>query len=97
MRASCASHHSENASSLAPRISAMSISNLCTDQLDLGEGEGEQARRALVLRKLAQKYQVPRLELLCAQALQKRVGPLPVAYLFSASARKFRAQCRLID
>ncbi|EOD25702.1 hypothetical protein EMIHUDRAFT_100655 [Emiliania huxleyi CCMP1516] len=30
---------------------------LLTDQLDLGEGEGEQARRALDLRQLAQKYQ----------------------------------------
>ena len=48
------------------------IDYLCTDQLDLGEGEGEQARRALVLRELAQMYQVPRLELLCAQALQER-------------------------
>ena len=47
------------------------IDYLCTDQLDLGEG-GEQARRALVLRELAQMYQVPRLELLCAQALQER-------------------------
>merc|ERR1711938_269212 len=58
---------------------------LLTDQLDLGEGEGEQARRALVLRQLAHKYQVPRLELLCAQALQERVGPATAVPLLEAA------------
>ncbi|EOD20199.1 hypothetical protein EMIHUDRAFT_242292 [Emiliania huxleyi CCMP1516] len=48
---------------------------LLTDQLDLGEEEGGRAQRALDLRQLAQMYQVPRLELLCAQALQESVGP----------------------
>ena len=42
---------------------------LLTDQLDLGEEKGGRAQRALGLRQLAQMYQVPRLELLCAQAL----------------------------
>ncbi|EOD39403.1 hypothetical protein EMIHUDRAFT_361353 [Emiliania huxleyi CCMP1516] len=58
---------------------------LLTDQLDLGEGEGEQARRALVLRQLAHKYQVPRLELLCAQALQESVGPASAVPLLEAA------------
>ncbi|EOD25787.1 hypothetical protein EMIHUDRAFT_421393 [Emiliania huxleyi CCMP1516] len=71
---------------------------LCTDQLDLGEGEGEQARRALVLRQLAQMYQVPRLELLCAQALQERVGPASAVPLLEAAHTtgdgRLLAQCR---
>ncbi|EOD25757.1 hypothetical protein EMIHUDRAFT_354066, partial [Emiliania huxleyi CCMP1516] len=71
---------------------------LLTDQLDLGEGEGEQARRALVLRQLAQKYQVPRLELLCAQALQESVGPATAVPLLEAAHTmgdgRLLAQCR---
>ncbi|EOD30318.1 hypothetical protein EMIHUDRAFT_365476, partial [Emiliania huxleyi CCMP1516] len=71
---------------------------LLTDQLDLGEGEGEQARRALDLRQLAQKYQVPRLELLCAQALQESVGPASAVPLLEAAQTtgdgRLLAQCR---
>ncbi|EOD41568.1 hypothetical protein EMIHUDRAFT_349124 [Emiliania huxleyi CCMP1516] len=74
------------------------IDYLCTDQLDLGEGEGEQARRALVLRELAQMYQVPRLELLCAQALQESVGPASAVPLLEAAHAtgdgRLLAQCR---
>ncbi|EOD27950.1 hypothetical protein EMIHUDRAFT_366483, partial [Emiliania huxleyi CCMP1516] len=74
------------------------IDYLCTDQLDLGEGEGEQARRALVLRQLAQKYQVPRLELLCAQALQESVAPATAVPLLEAAHTtgdgRLLAQCR---
>ena len=76
------------------------IDYLCTDQLDLGEGEGEQARRALVLRELAQMYQVPRLELLCAQALQERVAPATAVPLLEGQAAhatgdgRLLAQCR---
>ncbi|EOD22352.1 hypothetical protein EMIHUDRAFT_315727 [Emiliania huxleyi CCMP1516] len=65
---------------------------------DLGEGEGEQARRALVLRQLAQMYQVPRLELLCAQALQESVGPATAVPLLEAAHTtgdgRLLAQCR---
>ena len=71
---------------------------LLTDQLDLGKGEGEQARRALVLRQLAHKYQVPRLELLCAQALQESVGPASAVPLLEAAHTtgdgRLLAQCR---
>ncbi|EOD31534.1 hypothetical protein EMIHUDRAFT_231698 [Emiliania huxleyi CCMP1516] len=74
------------------------IDYLCTDQLDLGEGEGEQARRALVLRELAQMYQVPRLERLCAQALQESVGPASAVPLLEAAHTtgdgRLLAQCR---
>ena len=74
------------------------IDYLCTDQLDLGEGEGEQARRALVLRELAQMYQVPRLELLCAQALQESVAPATAVPLLEAAHTmgdgRLLAQCR---
>ena len=74
------------------------IDYLCTDQLDLGEGEGEQARRALVLRELAQMYQVPRLELLCAQALQESVGLASAVPLLEAAHTmgdgRLLAQCR---
>ncbi|EOD21036.1 hypothetical protein EMIHUDRAFT_354993 [Emiliania huxleyi CCMP1516] len=71
---------------------------LCTDQLDLGEEEGEQARRALDLRQLAQMYQVPRLELLCAQALQESVAPASAVPLLEAAHTtgdgRLLAQCR---
>ena len=74
------------------------VDYLCTDQLDLGEGGGEQARRALVLRELAQMYQVPRLELLCAQALQESVAPATAVPLLEAAHTmgdgRLLAQCR---
>ena len=57
---------------------------LLTDQFDLGEEEGR-AQRALDLRELAQMYQVPRLELLCAQALQESVGPATAVPLLEAA------------
>ena len=70
---------------------------LLTDQLDLGE-EGERAQRALVLRLLAQKYQVPRLEVLCARALQESVGPATAVPLLEAARKtgdgRLLAQCR---
>ena len=71
---------------------------LCTDQLDLGEEEGGRAQRAFDLRQLAQMYQVPRLELLCAQALQESVGPASAVPLLEAAHAtgdgRLRAQCR---
>ena len=71
---------------------------LCTDQLDLGEEEGGRAQRALDLRELAQMYQVPRLELLCAQALQESVGPASAVPLLEAAHTtgdgRLLAQCR---
>ncbi|EOD38772.1 hypothetical protein EMIHUDRAFT_224182 [Emiliania huxleyi CCMP1516] len=70
---------------------------LLTDQLDLGEEEGR-AQRALDLRELAQMYQVPRLELLCAQALQESVGPATAVPLLEAAHTmgdgRLLAQCR---
>ncbi|EOD37512.1 hypothetical protein EMIHUDRAFT_313262 [Emiliania huxleyi CCMP1516] len=72
------------------------IEYLCADELNLGEGE--QARRALELRELAQMYQVPRLELLCAQALQESVGPATAVPLLEAAHMtgdgRLLAQCR---
>ena len=74
------------------------IDYLCTDQLDLGEEEGGRAQRALDLRELAQMYQVPRLELLCAQALQESVGPASAVPLLEAAHAtgdgRLLAQCR---
>ena len=71
---------------------------LCTDQLDLGEEGGGRAQRALDLRQLAQMYQVPRLELLCAQALQESVGPASAVPLLEAAHAtgdgRLLAQCR---
>ncbi|EOD23746.1 hypothetical protein EMIHUDRAFT_367892, partial [Emiliania huxleyi CCMP1516] len=71
---------------------------LLTDQLDLGEEEGGRAQRALDLRELAQMYQVPRLELLCAQALQESVGPASAVPLLEAAHAtgdgRLLAQCR---
>ena len=71
---------------------------LLTDQLDLGEEEGGRAQRALDLRELAQMYQVPRLELLCAQALQESVGPATAVPLLEAAHAtgdgRLLAQCR---
>ncbi|EOD10813.1 hypothetical protein EMIHUDRAFT_248207 [Emiliania huxleyi CCMP1516] len=71
---------------------------LCTDQLDLGEEGGGRAQRALDLRQLAQMYQVPRLELLCAQALQESVGPASAVPLLEAAHTmgdgRLLAQCR---
>ena len=57
---------------------------LLTDNFDLGEEEGR-AQRALDLRQLAQMYQVPRLELLCAQALQESVAPATAVPLLEAA------------
>ncbi|EOD41273.1 hypothetical protein EMIHUDRAFT_433296 [Emiliania huxleyi CCMP1516] len=71
---------------------------LLTDQLDLGEEEGGRAQRALDLRQLAQMYQVPRLELLCAQALQESVAPATAVPLLEAAHTmgdgRLLAQCR---
>ncbi|EOD22561.1 hypothetical protein EMIHUDRAFT_116656 [Emiliania huxleyi CCMP1516] len=71
---------------------------LFTDQLDLGEEEGGRAQRALDLRQLAQMYQVPRLELLCAQALLESVGPASAVPLLEAAHATgdgwLLAQCR---
>ena len=71
---------------------------LCTDQLDLGEEESGRAQRALDLRELAQMYQVPRLELLCAQALQESVAPATAVPLLEAAHTmgdgRLLAQCR---
>ncbi|EOD23182.1 hypothetical protein EMIHUDRAFT_349742, partial [Emiliania huxleyi CCMP1516] len=70
---------------------------LLTDQFNLGEEEGR-AQRALDLRELAQMYQVPRLELLCAQALQESVGPATAVPLLEAAHTtgdgRLLAQCR---
>ena len=50
------------------------------------------------LRQLAQMYQVPRLELLCAQALQESVGPASAVPLLEAAHAtgdgRLLAQCR---
>mmetsp|Transcript_18806 Transcript_18806/g.59923 ORF Transcript_18806/g.59923 Transcript_18806/m.59923 type:complete len:392 (+) Transcript_18806:34-1209(+) len=74
------------------------IDYLCTDELDLGEEEGGRAQRALDLRELAQMYQVPRLELLCAQALQESVAPATAVPLLEAAHTtgdgRLLAQCR---
>ena len=74
------------------------VDYLCTDQLDLGEEEGGRAQRALDLRELAQMYQVPRLELLCAQALQESVAPATAVPLLEAAHTmgdgRLLAQCR---
>ncbi|EOD04281.1 hypothetical protein EMIHUDRAFT_372600, partial [Emiliania huxleyi CCMP1516] len=72
---------------------------LLTDQFDLGEAEGGRAQRALDLRELAQMYRVPRLELLCAQALQESVAPATAVPLLEAAhtmgdGRPLLAQCR---
>ena len=71
---------------------------LLTDNFDLGEEEGGRAQRALDLRELAQMYQVPRLELLCAQALQESVGPATAVPLLEAAHTtgdgRLLAQCR---
>ncbi|EOD06845.1 hypothetical protein EMIHUDRAFT_249649 [Emiliania huxleyi CCMP1516] len=47
--------------------------------------EGGRAQRALDLRELAQMYQVPRLELLCAQALKESVAPATAVPLLEAA------------
>ncbi|EOD20487.1 hypothetical protein EMIHUDRAFT_208364 [Emiliania huxleyi CCMP1516] len=65
----------------------------CSDE------EGGRAQRALDLRELAQMYQVPRLELLCAQALQESVGPATAVPLLDVAhtlgdGRLLLAQCR---
>ena len=71
---------------------------LLTDQLELGQEEGGRAQRALDLRQLAQMYQVPRLELLCAQALQESVAPATAVPLLEAAHTmgdgRLLAQCR---
>ncbi|EOD40297.1 hypothetical protein EMIHUDRAFT_372834 [Emiliania huxleyi CCMP1516] len=71
---------------------------LLTDNFDLGEEEGGRAQRALDLRELAQMYQVPRLELLCAQALQESVAPATAVPLLEAAHTmgdgRLLAQCR---
>ncbi|EOD27096.1 hypothetical protein EMIHUDRAFT_353724, partial [Emiliania huxleyi CCMP1516] len=73
------------------------VDYLLTDQFDLGEEEGR-AQRALDLRELAQMYQVPRLELLCAQALQESVAPATAVPLLEAAHTmgdgRLLAQCR---
>ncbi|EOD29066.1 hypothetical protein EMIHUDRAFT_365941, partial [Emiliania huxleyi CCMP1516] len=73
------------------------IDYLLSDKFDLGEEEGR-AQRALDLRELAQMYQVPRLELLCAQALQESVAPATAVPLLEAahtmSDGRLLAQCR---
>ena len=62
------------------------------------EEEGGRAQRALDLRELAQMYQVPRLELLCAQALQESVAPATAVPLLEAAHAtgngRLLAQCR---
>ncbi|EOD08290.1 hypothetical protein EMIHUDRAFT_371997 [Emiliania huxleyi CCMP1516] len=71
---------------------------LLTDKFDLGEEVGGRAQRALDLRELAQMYQVPRLELLCAQALQESVAPATAVPLLEAAHTlgdgRLLAQCR---
>ena len=73
------------------------VDYLLSDKFDLGEEEGR-AQRALDLRELAQMYQVPRLELLCAQALQESVGPATAVPLLEAAHTtgdgRLLAQCR---
>ncbi|EOD38747.1 hypothetical protein EMIHUDRAFT_361563, partial [Emiliania huxleyi CCMP1516] len=74
------------------------IDYLLSDKFDLGEEEGNRAQRALDLRELAQMYQVPRLELLCAQALQESVAPATAVPLLEAAHTlgdgRLLAQCR---
>ena len=64
----------------------------------LGEEESGRAQRALDLRELAQMYRVPRLELLCAQALQESVAPATAVPLLEAAHTtgdgRLLAQCR---
>uniref|UniRef100_A0A0D3JNB6 BTB domain-containing protein n=2 Tax=Emiliania huxleyi TaxID=2903 RepID=A0A0D3JNB6_EMIH1 len=73
------------------------VDYLLSDKFDLGEEEGR-AQRALDLRELAQMYQVPRLELLCAQALQESVAPATAVPLLEAAHTtgdgRLLAQCR---
>uniref|UniRef100_A0A0D3ILW1 BTB domain-containing protein n=1 Tax=Emiliania huxleyi (strain CCMP1516) TaxID=280463 RepID=A0A0D3ILW1_EMIH1 len=73
------------------------VDYLLSDKFDLGE-EGGRAQRALDLRELAQMYQVPRLELLCAQALQEVVAPATAVPLLEAAHTtgdgRLLAQCR---
>ncbi|EOD39382.1 hypothetical protein EMIHUDRAFT_312979 [Emiliania huxleyi CCMP1516] len=74
------------------------IDYLLSDKFDLGEAVGGRAQRALDLRELAQMYQVPRLELLCAQALQESVAPASAVPLLEAAHTtgdgRLLAQCR---
>ena len=71
---------------------------LRTDTFDLGEEEAGRVQRALALRQLAQMYQVPRLELLCAQALQQSVVAETAVPLLEAAHTtgdgRLLAQCR---
>ncbi|EOD20532.1 hypothetical protein EMIHUDRAFT_355105, partial [Emiliania huxleyi CCMP1516] len=73
------------------------VDYLLSDKFDLGDEEGR-AQRALDLRELAQMYQVPRLELLCAQALQESVAPATAVPLLEAAHTlgdgRLLAQCR---
>ena len=55
-----------------PTFTAL-IGYLFSDAVELGDG-ADAPQRALRLMQLARKYQVRRLELLCAQALQERVA-----------------------
>ena len=57
---------------------------LCTDTVDLGDDD-DAAYRAMALMVLARKYQVRRLEMLCARALQERVGPANAVPLLEAA------------
>ncbi|EOD27814.1 hypothetical protein EMIHUDRAFT_353638 [Emiliania huxleyi CCMP1516] len=74
------------------------VDYLLSDKFDLGEEEGGRAQRALDLRELAQMYQVPRLELLCAQALQESVALATAVPLLEAAHTtgdgRLLAQCR---
>ncbi|EOD18499.1 hypothetical protein EMIHUDRAFT_350095, partial [Emiliania huxleyi CCMP1516] len=74
------------------------IDYLLSNKFDLGEEEGGRAQRALDLRELAQMCQVPRLELLCAQALQESVAPATAVPLLEAAHTmgdgRLLAQCR---
>ena len=72
---------------------------LLTDALEIGgEDDDDAAFRALALMRLAQKYQVRRLELLCARAVQERVGPRTAVPLLEAACAtedaRLVAQCR---
>ena len=69
------------------------VDYLLSDKFDLGEEEGR-AQRALDLRELAQMYQVPRLELLCAQALQESVAPATAVPLLEAAHTRGRPRRR---
>jgi len=74
------------------------VDYLFADELDLGEEEAGRVQRALALRQLAQMYQVPRLELLCAQALQQSVVAETAVPLLEAAHTmgdgRLLAQCR---